>query len=270
MFKTKQVNDITIRPLRIAKTKDTDVYGSDMLTNPYGTIALIAKTNQGKSTSLYSILEHTIDRKRKAKVVIFSSTHDVDPTYEHIKQMLEKKRCMVFLHHHFMENGENLIDHYIEMIQEPPVIEEQIVKKRMPNGTIRHITKQRTVKEPEKVSAEWIFIFDDIPNKDLRSIAMNYVQRSRHYKIRTFICTQHLSNLTPIVRKQITTALLFRSFSHDKLRMIYEDLDVEIPFPLFEEVYKYATHDPYCFLTYDTQRQQFRKNFNTAIEINEE
>jgi hypothetical protein len=168
-----------------------------------------------------------------------------------------------------MENRENLIDHYIEIINDPPVIQNRTIKKRMPNGSIQHITKQIVVKEPEKTSAKWIFIFDDIPNKDLRSNAMNFVQRSRHYKIRTFICTQHLSNLTPIVRKQITTCLLFRSFSRDKLQLIYEDLDIEIPFSVFEDIYKFATKEPYHFLTYDTQQQRFRRNFNTAILLEE-
>lgn len=269
MFKTKQVNDVSIKPVRINKIKE-DVYGSDMLSNPYGTIALIAKTNQGKTNCLYNILEHTIDKKRKAKVVIFSSTHDLDQTYEHIKAMLERKKCMVFSHHNFIEDGENLIDHYLEMITEPPIVEERMIKKRMPNGTIRHITKAITHREPDKTSAEWIFIMDDIPGKDLRNPVMNFVQRSRHYKIRTYICTQHLSNLAPIVRKQLTTCLMFRSFSRDKLQMIYEDLDIEVPFLLFEEIYKYATHDPYSFLTYDTQQQEFRKNFNTAIILEEE
>lgn len=267
MFKTKQVNDVSIKPVRINKIKE-DVYGSDMLSNPYGTIALIAKTNQGKTNCLYNILEHTIDKKRKAKVVIFSSTHDLDQTYEHIKSMLERKKCMVFSHHNFIEDGENLIDHYLEMITEPPPVEERTIKKRMPNGTIRHITKAITHKEPEKTSAEWIFIFDDL-GKDTRHSAMNFVMRSRHFKIRTYICTQHLSNLAPVVRKQITTCLFFRSFSRDKLQMIYEDLDIETPFNVFEEMYRYATHDPYCFLTYDVREQRFRKNFNTLIELNE-
>jgi len=269
MFKTKQLNDVHIKPLKIQKNNTDNVFGSDVLSNPYGTIALIAKTNQGKSTTLYNILDQTIDKKRKANVVIFSSTHDVDPTYDHIKSMLDRKKCSVFTHYNFIEDNENLIDHYIEMITDPPHIEQKTTKRRMPNGSIRHMTKEIVVREPEKTSAKWIFIFDDIPNKDLRSNAMNFVQRSRHYKIRTFICTQHLSNLTPIVRKMVTTALLFRSFSRDKLQIIYEDLDVEVPFSVFENIYKYATHDPYHFLTYDTQQQRFRKNFNTEILIEE-
>ncbi len=103
MFKTKQLNDVTIKPLKLEKTRD-DVFGSDILSNPYGTIALIAKTNQGKTTALYNILDQTIDKKRKTNVVIFSSTHDVDKSYEHIISMLEKKKCLVFTHYNFMEN----------------------------------------------------------------------------------------------------------------------------------------------------------------------
>ena len=48
--------------------------------------------------------------------------------------------------------------------------------------------------------------------------------------------------------------------------MIYEDLDIEIPFKIFEELYKFATKDPYSFLTYDVYKQIFRKSFNILLE----
>ena len=270
---TKIINDIEIKKVRLPKT-NTEVFGSDILLNPYSLSAMIAKTNSGKTNTLYNILEHTVDPKRKTNVVIFCSTLDLDDTYKKIIRLLEKKKCNVFTHHHFIENGENLIQYYLDIIEQPIQEEEDdkpIERILMGRGFIMErpktvIKKKKKNKEPEKLSPKWIFIFDDIPGKDLRKSALNYVMRARHYKIRTFILTQHLSNISPIVRKQIATCLLFRSFSKDKLQMIYEDLDIEISFKIFEELYKFATKDPYSFLTYDVYKQIFRKNFNILLK----
>ena len=80
---TKVINDIEIKPIKITKQKG-DVYGSDMLPNPYGCVAMIAKTNSGKTNCLYNVLEHTTDPKMKTNVVIFCSTIDLDDTYTKI------------------------------------------------------------------------------------------------------------------------------------------------------------------------------------------
>jgi len=268
---SRKINDINIKPVKLTKVK-TDIYGSDMLPNAYGTVGLIAKTNSGKTNCLYNILEHTVDPKMKSNVVIFCSTIDLDDTYKKIIELLESKKCNVFTHYHFIEDGKNLINEYLDIIENPPTIEEEqhCTRVLLSNGCVMETKKnKRKPKIPDKLSPKWIFIFDDIPNKDLRHNALNFVMRARHYKIRTFISTQHLSNISPLVRKQIATCLLFRSFSRDKLQMIYEDLDIEIPFTLFEELYKYATKEPYSFLTYDVYSQTFRRNFNTALNIEE-
>ena len=269
---TKIINDIEIKQVKLPKT-NTEIFGSDILPNPYGLVSMIAKTNSGKTNCLYNILQHTVDPKKRTNVIIFCSTLDLDDTYKKIIQLLEKKKCNVFTHHHFLENNENLIQHYLDIIEQPIEEEEEdeipVERILMGRGYIMEKPKKikkRKYKQPEKLSPKWIFIFDVIPNRDLRNQALNYVMRARHYKIRTFILTQHLSNMSPIVRKQIATCLLFRSFSKDKLQMIYEDLDVEIPFKIFEELYKYATKEPYSFLTYDTYKQIYRKNFNVLIE----
>lgn len=268
-----KINDIEIKPIKLPRKK-TSVFGSDILINPYGLTAMIAKTNSGKTNTLYNILEHTVDPKRKSNVVIFCSTIDLDDTYKKIIQLLEKKKCNVFTHHHFLENGENLIQYYLDIIEQPPdeeTEENETTTEKYGRGYVlvkpKKITQRKKKnREPEKLSPKWIFIFDDIPGKDLRNNALNYVMRARHFKIRTFILTQHLSNISPLVRKQIATCLLFRSFSRDKLQMIYEDLDIEIPFKIFEEIYKYGTKEPYSFLTYDVYQQIFRKNFNILLK----
>jgi len=269
---TRIINDIEIKPIRIKKDK-TELFGSDILPDPYGVVAMISKTNSGKTTALYNILQHTIDPKRRSNIVIFCSTLDLDQNYTKIVSMLEKRKCNVFKHYSFIENGENLIQHYMDIIEQPEEEEEEekpVERILIGRGFVMERPKQiqkkkKKKKEPTMLSPKWIFIFDDL-GKDTRSNYMNYVMKARHFKIRTFILTQHLSNISPIVRKQIATCLLFRSFSKDKLMMIYEDLDIEISFKLFEELYKYATKSDYSFLTYDVYKQIFRKNFNILLK----
>ncbi len=87
----------------------------------------------------------------------------------------------------------------------------------------------------------------------------------RHYKIRCFYLQQSLTDMDSPMRKQLDYALLFRNFNEDKLRNIYESLDLSIPFDNFVEIYNFATKDPYNFLYIDVRNEQFRKNFNEEI-----
>ena len=59
--------------------------------------------------------------------------------------------------------------------------------------------------------------------------------------------------------------MLFINFNEDKLRNIYEILDLSVPFETFIDIYNFATKDPYNFLYVDVRNEQFRKNFNEEI-----
>jgi hypothetical protein len=53
----------------------------------------------------------------------------------------------------------------------------------------------------------------------------------------------------------------------DKLEKIHEDLDLHLPFDLFEELYENATNKKYNFLYIDTRSEEFRRNFNARYNF---
>jgi hypothetical protein len=55
----------------------------------------------------------------------------------------------------------------------------------------------------------------------------------------------------------------------DKLQHIYKMADISISYDLFVKIYHKATEKPYSFLYIDTQKEEFRRNFNCKLDIKE-
>jgi hypothetical protein len=262
MFKTRRINDAVVTPLKLSNQFTPDqIYGYEFCTQPYATWLLCAKSRQGKGTAMYQILKHTVDPLMKTNVVIFSSTVNRDPLWERILELLEDKHCNVTCHDHFLIGKSNIMTELIEQMGE----EEPEPMQRPPTEFGRLPRSMKREKRPTKISSKWLFIFDDIPGKDLRHDSLNFVMRNRHYKCKVIISAQFLNMLLPSVRKNLTNVVLFKSFSIEKLHTIYDDLDIEIPFEQFAELYTFATRKPYNFLQYDVHGNRWILNFNEEI-----
>ncbi len=125
--------------------------------------------------------------------------------------------------------------------------------------------------KPDKISRslqdspESIFVFDDL-GKELRHPSVTQLTKTnRHEKSKVIISSQYLTDLMPEAIKQLDFVMLFKKFGVEKLKKIYEDLDLSIEFPDFEELYRYATNQPFSFFYIDVRREQFRRNFNTQL-----
>ena len=89
-MQTKQINNITIRPVVHLALKEEEIRGYDYFPNLYSNIYVCAKRKSGKSTLIYNILKNCAGRR--TNVVFFCSTIQRDDTYKRILEMLEKKR----------------------------------------------------------------------------------------------------------------------------------------------------------------------------------
>lgn len=272
MFNTRKINNAIVIPLHLTNQYPPEkIYGYDFCHHPYATWLLIAKSHSGKGHSIYKICEETIDSRMGTNVVIFCPTASIDPLYEKLQDLLEKKNCTVTIHSSFNEGKENILNELLDMMENEPeediVIEEEEELVRV--GSSYHMairTKKKKAKRPKKISSRHLFIFDDM-GSELRNPCMSFVMKSRHYKIKTIISTQYIHNITPAIRKNVSNVLFFKSFSPEKLRTIYTDLDITVPYEEFERLYQFATSKKYNFLQYDARDNRFIKNFNEEIEI---
>jgi hypothetical protein len=93
------------------------------------------------------------------------------------------------------------------------------------------------------------------------------LKKNRHFRSKILISSQHLNDLLPEGRKQIDYFILFRGHPMKKIEEIHRDADISIPLDEFYRVYKFATEEPYSFLYVDSASGEFRRNFNTLIEL---
>ena len=274
MFKTQKINNAIVTPLQLKNQFRPDqIYGYEFCSQPYATWLLCAKSRQGKGTAMYHILNHTIDPLMKTNVVIFSSTIHRDPLWEKTISLLERKKCNVSCYSHFLTEGrkkDNILTELINTMDEnddkDDKQESDEEEDEVPFGSSKKI-KEKKNKKPTKISSKWLFIFDDLPMQDMRNDCFNFVMRNRHYKCKVILSVQYLNMLLPSVRKNLTNVILFKSFSDEKLHSIYNDLDIEIPFDQFVDLYHFATEKQYSFLQYDVHNGVWIKNFNEKIII---
>ena len=90
---------------------------------------------------------------------------------------------------------------------------------------------------------------------------------NRHNKCKVLLSSQYLTDLQPQAIKQLDFVFMFKSFNEEKLKSMYELLDISIPFDQFITIYKFSTAEPFNFLFVDVRRDLFRKNFDILLDI---
>lgn len=112
-----------------------------------------------------------------------------------------------------------------------------------------------------------MFIFDDmnheLKNKDVAGL----VKMHRHIKSKVILSSQWVNDLKPESRRQMDYWILFGGHSREKLEELFPMLDSQYDFETFYAVYQYATSKPYNFLFIDANKDTFKKNFTTELEI---
>lgn len=270
-METIQINNFKIKPLITHTQNPDDVLGGMLFLDPLSNCAIIAKKKSGKTTTLFHILKKICrGGNYPTNVVIFCSTVHKDLTYQKILEMLKKKGCNVSTYTHFLENGENIIEDLLKELGRPKILKEE---KLEDNKT--HLIKFNEVKKieditprkPSKISAEYVLVFDDM-GVDMRNRICTHLSKVlRHYSIRCFYLQQSLTDMDAPMRKQLDYALLYRNFNEDKLKNIYESLDLSIPFKKFIDIYIFATRIPFHFLYIDVRNEKFRECFDKEIVV---
>ena len=291
-MKTSKINNVKIKPIITNEHPVEKIGAYQLFPEPYCNVAIIAKKKSGKTSVLYNCLEKCTNKN--THVWLFSSTIHRDSTYKSILEMLETKKCQVSTFTHFLDEGGNILEEIInelksvngdsgEQSQEAEgagvydrvqttqqckvkfggeKTEEQLEKEEE-----RKYIKEEKKKRKKTLYPEHIFCFDDLGN-DMRNKALSQLLKTnRHFKSKVFMLGHTLTDLDPAARKQLDYALIFKSFSEDKLKDLYKDLDLSLDFENFIKAYHYATTQPYCFLYISTKTDELRKNFNEKISF---
>lgn len=277
-MKTIKINSVKIKPLITHTTNPDDVLGGELFIDPFSNCCIVAKKKSGKTTVLYHILKKVCSKD--SNVMIFCSTVHKDETYKKILEMLEKKGCNVLSYTHFIDGKVNLVETLLDELHNPDDEEEnkpvnQLFEKSLNSNNPCYFGKvdlppeekeeKEQPKKPKKISADWVLIFDDL-GADLRNKVISHMSKVlRHTKMRAFYLCQNLYDMDAPMRKQLDYALLFRNFNEEKLKNIYESLDLSIPFETFLEIYDFATKEPYKFLYVDCRNEEYRKCFDKRI-----
>jgi len=122
-------------------------------------------------------------------------------------------------------------------------------------------------KKKQKIAPKYIFIFDDI-STDLKNPDVAFlVKQNRHYLSKVIISSQYPYDMKPESRRQQDYFLLFAGQPEDKLKKLYENIDLHITFETFKELYDQATSEKYHFLYIDTNNGEYRQDFNQQFII---
>ena len=81
------------------------------------------------------------------------------------------------------------------------------------------------------------------------------------------VSSQYIHDLSNSCIKNLDYTLIFKSFSREKLLVLFEALDLSIDFELFEKLYLDATEQPFNFLYVDSRYNTYRRNFNREYYI---
>ena len=293
-MKTTKVNNVKIKPI-ITDSHPVEKIGAyKLFPEIYCNVAIVAKKKSGKTSVLYNCLEKCVGKN--THVWLFSSTIHRDATYKSILEMLEKKKCQVSTFSHFIENGGNILEEIINELksvigdsdkeggcgipEEPSPYDRlqttqqckvkfggEKTEEQLEKEEERKYIKEEKKKRKKTLYPEHIFCFDDLGN-DMRNKALSQLLKTnRHFKSKVFMLGHTLTDLDPSARKQLDYALIFKSFSEDKLKDLYKDLDLSLDFENFIKAYHYATTQPYSFLYISTKTDELRKNFNEKISF---
>jgi len=260
MITIQKINQEKVKPIPLEVIPKDKIKGSCLFENIYANIFIVARKKSGKTSVIFKIIKSCTGKK--TKFFIFSSTIHKDATWIHIVKFLRKRNNEVHTYTSIKEGGNDELFEILKSLQ----VEDKEEEKPKPNLLFPQ-EKDKKDKKENKISAEHLFIFDDIGSELALASVTELLKTNRHYLSKCIISSQHVNDLKPAARKQIDYWLLFKGHKEEKLEIIYKDADINIPFELFHQLYLDATKEKYNFLYIDTNDMSFRKNFNMQYNL---
>lgn len=281
---------------------DRPVKGSDYILNPYANICIVGRKYVGKTVALIKSMWETIGKdttvilyvgtilnddtwietlgklkQHNIATVVHDSTYEgkgknkrnlVEDLVEDLRkgnpQAEKPKEIIKKADREFeklAESRENRADPFSQLFGLGGDKKEEIKDSISPEDIKKDLEPIKPVKG-KYLYAKYFIVFDDISDELKNPAISTLLKQNRHYKCRTITSTQYYHDIPKQNRKQMQVFLIFKGQPDDKLKVIYEDADVGMPFETFKSIYDDATADRYSFLYIDKDSQIFRKGFN--------
>ena len=127
----------------------------------------------------------------------------------------------------------------------------------------------RKPKRPKERAPRLIFIFDDMSGELQAPSLTCLMKKNRWFKSKILIASQYWNDIALQARKQIDYVLLYRGLAQslDKLKEIYHNCDLAVPFDMFVEIYRFATKEKHHFLYINVVESTFRKDFTHQLVV---
>jgi 23S rRNA pseudoU1915 N3-methylase RlmH len=238
-IKKVKVSENKVIPIKKEKDSEDPVLGADWFSAPYPNIFLLAKKFSGKTTVILNILSRCAGPN--TKYIFIVSTINKDKIWEKILDTLNKKDYISYTS--INHNNNNIIEDFVDESE---------------NKKIRW-----THNYPK-----YIIVLDD-QGKAMRSPALSKLTKNnRHHKSMVIMSTQSLTDLNPDTIAQIDYTLAYDRIADDKLKELYDKLNLSIEYDKFKECYDDATKKPYGFLyisrsgSNDELRDGFTEKYN--------
>lgn len=268
-----RINDIEIEPIKIRPLPPLSrIKGGSLFGKLYTNALLLAPKNSGKTTIIYNIIKHTINRN--TNLIFFVATHNKDDSYEAIFKYLDDNGINYTTYDDIVIDGVNVLNDLLNEMLAHEEEEKPAPKPMIHNNGLGDIQLFQTVqpkRRVKKIAPKFCFIFDDMASQCRNMALTRLLKIHRHLKSSVYISVQSISDLTPSAILQIDVAILFRGLRSNikKLEHIYTNLDIQhISLEDFIKIYKEATEKPYNFL-WVSKNGEFRRNFNYRFVLDE-
>lgn len=265
------------------KAETKPVLGGEIIPDLYpGTVALLAKTRSGKTTVISHITNHCIDER--TAVYIFCKTVNLDPTWKTIVRDLRRRGVSVTTYTSLMTDkmGGNALSRLFDTFE----AEIQTERKEKAPKSLHELAAvdknflalPNPIADPDSVKPlaakdesayetsaprRWVIV-DDMGRQHLRhNIIEDCLKKTRHYKCRMLISTQHIIHIAPSALTQYSAVCMWRGFSPVYMAKLHDRLSMfnVIDFKSFWVLYSSVTKEKHAFLTYHLTDETFRNGF---------
>lgn len=270
MIRSKRINNHKIKPIKVPKVNPDRIKGYSLIPKLYCTMFLCAQKESGKTNAIFKILKECANKK--THIFIVSSTVYNDDNWIEIVKYFEDKDIQVTTTTSLIGDDINFNDVLDELKSKAKSKIEKNKNKNDDDGnylTSNNFASQKEEEEeeikPKKVAPEYIFVFDDMSTELRNKNISTLIKKHRHFLNKVIVSSQYCHDLGVDARKNIDFWLIWGGHSEEKLKIIYQNLDLKIPYEDFLELYEYATAEPYHFLFVDRVHRQFRKDFTHEL-----
>lgn len=213
--------------------------------NVHQNILLVARKGSGKTNLIYDILRRYLRDvgPSRLRVLIFSPTADLDPTWQQIQEFLTENGVRYTTNDSFYTTG--------------------------PSGRRTNILSEFASMARPNSGHLYVIITDDMAFDARSRVLASQMLRNRHYDAVTVTASQVPQHVDPSVYTNADFIVLLKGIVDLGLDFIHKRAALPISKEAFRELYHEVTKEPYSFLWVNNSKTDatFRHNFDTELTV---